>query len=321
MAAYKVPQDVEADDKLLGPFSFRQFIYLIIVALSITMAYFLAKLFIGLILIPMPLIIVFGALALPLRKDQPMETYLLAMVRFFLKPRLRFWQPEGLVTMVTITAPRIIERQLTKGFSGNEAHSRLSYLARLMDTRGWAAKGLSAPMQSVASMGSIAVSDSDLSNDMMDDDDPIAQSFDNLLNRKEVEQRQAALLHMQEASRITAISPVGTQPTPPVAVSDEGILPPRFNPYPTMRQHVLNPIATQPLVATPPPAEPNSATPIIPVPPAGNQNQTMTPALPPDIINLALTESNNLSISTIASEAHRLEKKLDDGDEVVVSLR
>ena len=27
MAVYKVPQDVEADDKLIGPFSFRQFIY------------------------------------------------------------------------------------------------------------------------------------------------------------------------------------------------------------------------------------------------------------------------------------------------------
>ena len=30
MAQYKVPQDVEADDKLLGPFSFRQFVYLLI---------------------------------------------------------------------------------------------------------------------------------------------------------------------------------------------------------------------------------------------------------------------------------------------------
>ena len=32
MAEYKVAQDVEADDKLIGPFSFRQFIYLIVVA-------------------------------------------------------------------------------------------------------------------------------------------------------------------------------------------------------------------------------------------------------------------------------------------------
>ncbi len=35
MAVYKVPQDVEAEDKLLGPFSMRQFIYLIIAAMGI----------------------------------------------------------------------------------------------------------------------------------------------------------------------------------------------------------------------------------------------------------------------------------------------
>ena len=36
MATYKVPQDVEAEDKLLGPFTFRQFIYLLIACLLYT---------------------------------------------------------------------------------------------------------------------------------------------------------------------------------------------------------------------------------------------------------------------------------------------
>ena len=30
MAEHKVPQDVEAEDKLIGPFSFRQFVYLMV---------------------------------------------------------------------------------------------------------------------------------------------------------------------------------------------------------------------------------------------------------------------------------------------------
>ena len=34
MAQYKVPQDVEAEDKLIGPFSFRQFIYLGVAVLT-----------------------------------------------------------------------------------------------------------------------------------------------------------------------------------------------------------------------------------------------------------------------------------------------
>ena len=38
MAQYKVPQDVEADDKLLGPFSFRQFVYLLVAGGLIALA-------------------------------------------------------------------------------------------------------------------------------------------------------------------------------------------------------------------------------------------------------------------------------------------
>ena len=37
MAVYKVPQDVEAEDKLLGPFSFKQFIFLLIAGWGIFM--------------------------------------------------------------------------------------------------------------------------------------------------------------------------------------------------------------------------------------------------------------------------------------------
>ena len=85
MAVYKVPQDVEADDKLIGPFSFRQFIYLIIVAMASALAWGLGQLFIPLAIIPLPLILFFGAIALPLRKDQPMEIYMAAMWSFLLK--------------------------------------------------------------------------------------------------------------------------------------------------------------------------------------------------------------------------------------------
>ena len=44
MAQYKVPQDVEADDKLLGPLNFRQFIYLLIAAALLALAWALASL-------------------------------------------------------------------------------------------------------------------------------------------------------------------------------------------------------------------------------------------------------------------------------------
>ena len=144
MAVYKVPQDVEADDKLIGPFSFRQFIYIIIAIIAIALGWGLAQLFIGLAIIPLPIIILFGALALPLRKDQPMEIYLAAVVSFYLKPRKRLWQPDGIQSLVEITAPKVVEVQRMKDLSQSEAEQRLSYLANIVDTGGWAVRGVGA---------------------------------------------------------------------------------------------------------------------------------------------------------------------------------
>src|SRR5688572_13218894 len=110
MAVYKVPQDVEAEDKLVGPLSFRQFIYAGIALGGAAMGFFMFQVFPLLAIIPMPVVLLFGALALPLRKDQPMETYLLALLRFYLKPKQRIWNPDGTITYVEITVPREVEQ-------------------------------------------------------------------------------------------------------------------------------------------------------------------------------------------------------------------
>lgn len=138
MAVYKVPQDVEADDKLLGPFSFRQFIYLVIVFVFIAIAYLLARIFLMLAFIPLPFIIFFSILALPLKKEQPMETYLAAVISFHLKPNKRFWMPGQRDKTITISAPKIIEAPRTRDISGQEASHRLSFLANIVDSAGFA---------------------------------------------------------------------------------------------------------------------------------------------------------------------------------------
>jgi hypothetical protein len=125
MAVYKVPQDVEAEDKLIGPFSFRQFIYLIVAAMAIFLAYAFSRIFWALAIIPVPVAIFFLVLALPLKKDQPMETYLTAIVRFLLKPRVRLWDPEGELTLVEITALKVEEGPALKDFSGQEASRQI----------------------------------------------------------------------------------------------------------------------------------------------------------------------------------------------------
>lgn len=142
MAQYKVPQDVEADDKLLGPFSFRQFVYLLIAGVLIALAVGLFQIFPLLAIIPLPPVLLFAALALPLKKDQPMETYLAAVASYYLKPRNRVWTPGQRESTIHITAPKIVDDSRTRDISGEEATHRLSFLADIVDTGGYAIKGM-----------------------------------------------------------------------------------------------------------------------------------------------------------------------------------
>ena len=199
MSVYKVPQDVEADDKLLGPFNFRQFIYLIIVAGCIALEIFLWGIFPGLIILPLPIIIFFGALALPLRKDQPMETYLAAVVSFYLKPNKRFWQPDGVEHLIQISAPVNREEHLTKELSQNEASRRLSYLADIVDTEGWAIKHSIAPVNTTVRE---EYSNEARAAEDMFDNSRVSSNVDNLLNQHDQRRKQQIMQNLDMARNL-----------------------------------------------------------------------------------------------------------------------
>jgi hypothetical protein len=340
MAVYKVPQDVEADDKLIGPFSFRQFIYIIIAIISIGLAWGLAQLFIGLAIIPLPLIVLFGALALPLRKDQPMEIYLAAVVSFHLKPRKRLWEPDGIQSLVEITAPKVVEVQRIKDLSQSEAEQRLSYLANIVDTGGWAVRGVSTPTPDSAMQNDVYYA-AQQTEDVLDTNSGVAQSFNNMINQAEVERREEMIAHMRQEPAAPAIAPqvpnpyAGLAPTPaapptvtptPAAASQAPDPHLTYNPYPSsIHQTVINPLGSTPAPTAQAPASPTTSdvTTPVPTPPTQTeQTNTSEAVVSPDIINLA--NNSDLSIETIAHEANRIhekeEQKLPD-DEVVISLR
>lgn len=146
MAVYKVIQDVEAEDRLLGPLTLKGFIY---AGVAAVLAYLNFRLLLagGPIFVKIPVILLlsfpmalFAVLALPFGREQPTEVWLLSRVRFMLKPRKRIWNQSGLSNLVTITAPKQRERHLTKNLSENEVQNRLQALASTLDSRGWAVK-------------------------------------------------------------------------------------------------------------------------------------------------------------------------------------
>jgi hypothetical protein len=355
MATYKVPQDVEADDKLIGPFSFRQFIYLIAVALAIVAAWGLAQLFIGLAVIPLPIILFFGTLALPLRKDQPMELYMAAIISFYLKPHLRRWDPEGIETLIEISAPKTIEVQRTKDLSQTEASQRLSYLANIVDSGGWAIRGVSS-----TAMNNDVYLEAQSATDVLDTNTVVAHNFDKMMSESAQHARQEAREHMIQATAVQAASPVtvpGVAPVAPVLTDDQllsqmsqqmhvaqGGASPRgvhnhYDPYPAFHQSIIQPlndaeheapsdiptpVATPATVPTPAPTPTIAAAPTIQAQPTQKtpkkESTTSDAALTAGIMNLA--NNPDLSIETIAHEAERLHKKAEEeSDEVVISLR
>lgn len=353
MAVYKVPQDVEAEDKLLGPFSFRQFIYLIVAALGGFLAYALGQVFIALGIIPLPIVFFFLIIALPLKKDQPMETYLTAVVRYFLKPRRRLWDPEGNIALVEITAAHVDEGPALKEFSGNEASERLHYLSQLVDTGGWSTRGLTSPLDNI-SLNDTVVAEAQSAKDVLDTTDTVSQNLNAMIDKSDETRRQSMIQTMQE--NIQASTEQGTM-TMQQLYGIPDTTAPSNTPSVSAHQPLQSPAAPQQTVQTPvqpqvsaPPQqqEPDSSPAFSPYPSSIHQ-RVIAPSAPaftptatntspasqplaqtqaqassedpvsPDIMRLATNK--DLSISTIAREAERLQKKHLDEEEVVVSLR
>src|ERR1700721_3632604 len=97
MASYKLIQDVEADDKLLGPLSFRQFLYALVAIFFLYISYLLYVHHGGILdIATIPVVLFAGFLAYPFGKDQPTEVWAIAKLRFLVKPRRRIWAQSGI---------------------------------------------------------------------------------------------------------------------------------------------------------------------------------------------------------------------------------
>ncbi len=311
MAVYKVAQDVEADDKLIGPFSFRQFIYLIIVAMSGAIGWGLWNLLPPLAVVALPPMVFFGTLALPLRKDQPMEVYMAALVSYHLKPKRRLWVPDGIDSLIEITAPKVVEVERTKSLGIGEAERRLSYLADIVDTQGWAIRHTAMPGEN-SSMQSDVYYAAQQAEDMLDEHAMRSQSLDTMIAEADQRRRSAMIEAVRSGSE-----PAGSQPTVAIATPATPAAPnlePQphldYNPYPTIHQSVIQPLDSREQIhsARPEPAPSTSATPVS-----------------PGIMNL-VNNSHGLSVETLQREGNRIHEReakqadKDDG-EVVISLR
>lgn len=324
MANYKVPQDVEAEDKLLGPFTFRQVVYLMIAAGLIALGVLLFQLFPLLSIIPFLPALLFIVLSLPLKKDQPMETYLAALVSYHLKPRKRLWVPGQRESSILITAPKIdVEESRVRDITGEEATHRLSFLADIVDSGGHAIRN-TGPMRDDLAAEANATTDMFEAGQFSNIDVAIKKDAEN--HHREVLENMRAAIEKNESITTSGETPKISRrfeapaPEPPKAET------PKEAPEKT-RENLANP--TTPIIQ-----KPNYNSPVVVVPNSKDTGKPRTPAPieqpvaeshesvstnqpKQDIIELA--NNPDFSVATIAKQAKRINERKDDG-EVFISL-
>src|ERR1700683_521574 len=136
MSQYKVPQNVEAEDHILGPLTFKQFIYACIgVGWAIACFAIFRVVPALMFVLGFPPTLLFLLLAFYTRDGQNFEQILLAMVGFFAAARRRLWVKEA-VAVTFHVEPAQIAHEISQR-DPTEVRSQLEKLATLIDSRGW----------------------------------------------------------------------------------------------------------------------------------------------------------------------------------------
>jgi len=238
MATYKVLQDIEAEDKLVGPLTLQQFIYALVAALNFYLAFLVSSrgaVPLAAIFVPIGAIAAF--FAWPFARDQPTEVWALARIKFLMFPRKRIWDQSGVKELVTITVPKKVERHLTNGLSENEVKSRLQALADTIDSRGWAIKNVNVSMIGQPALVT-GINDSDRlvgagslpqpvetvdvksSDDILDEkNNPVAKHFDSMMAASAKAHREEIMTKLKTPSTPLAPPPAPT-PAQPVHQND-----------------------------------------------------------------------------------------------------
>ncbi len=352
-------QNIEAEDHILGPLTLRQFIFALIAVFFFYLSFItVTKLSPFLLIIFLPPALFFGFFAIPFGRDQPTEVWALAKIRFWLKPRKRIWDQSGVKELVTISVPKKIERVLTNGLSQYEVDSRLKALASTLDSRGWAVKNVALSAEGQNYMPNMTTVDSerliDMSTlpqsvpddnlpadaDILDDEtSPLAQHFgqmidesSNMRHQQLVQKMNASVPSPQipssqgnnqwfmpkndnnsNASNVSAPDVLAQNETPEetaIAAQLKSQHKSQQVSYGNLR--TLQPLGSQPIMQPVDNYQPVQQT-DAPIPTA------LTVQPDPAIISLA--NNDDISVATIAREAKKVnDKKLEDNDEVVISL-
>lgn len=137
---YKVPQNVDIEDKVIGPLTLRQFMIILVATGTILILYFVLVGILQILFWILALMIggAAGVLAFGKYGDQHLEVFALGAWKTLTTPRLRVWKKETDLHQMTAKAkPKEEKKEERHTRTAEEARNDLESLAQLVDSGGY----------------------------------------------------------------------------------------------------------------------------------------------------------------------------------------
>jgi len=129
---FQVPQNIDLEDKIIGPLTLKQFIYLLVGGMLDYMWYtfFDSALF---IILSLPTTVFALAMAFAKVQDQPFPKFLGSLIIFILRPKILTWgktQKPKIIESPDTKKEKIIHPKMAE-------ESQIQKLSQIIDTQGW----------------------------------------------------------------------------------------------------------------------------------------------------------------------------------------
>lgn len=134
---YKVPQKIDLEDKIIGPLTLKQFIYLLAGGMIDFVIYSTSQSFFAWVLIVLVSLIALAFTFVQI-EDQPFSYLVSSFMSFLLRPKIRLWDKRGKVErMVEFENKKPEKPSGPVAKRPEEIKSALESMAQVLDTHGW----------------------------------------------------------------------------------------------------------------------------------------------------------------------------------------
>lgn len=129
---FEVPQFIEIEDKIIGPLTWKQFVYLA-GGVGLCIIFLLNLNFIVAVILSLPVIGLVGALAFHRVNNRPFSIFLESAVAYFTHSRLYLWRREEAQTVITKTEAPIAEPEIVVHDGAHPPQNTLTTLSRKLE--------------------------------------------------------------------------------------------------------------------------------------------------------------------------------------------